>query len=100
MHFRNKKIDNIIATKSAKETPFLFDALTKSTKKLQKHKEEESVISQNEKRYFVSKPLNQKENEMPSIEEIYTPKGIMRNLAEPDFDMWRLNRDSMVDHLE
>ncbi|XP_002131457.2 high affinity cGMP-specific 3',5'-cyclic phosphodiesterase 9A isoform X1 [Ciona intestinalis] len=37
---------------------------------------------------------------MPSVEVINCPKGIMRDLAEPYFDVWRLDRDSMIDHIE
>jgi len=37
---------------------------------------------------------------MPDIEAFHCPKNIMRDLAEPSFDMWRLDRDSMVDHIE
>ncbi|CAK8673759.1 unnamed protein product [Clavelina lepadiformis] len=37
---------------------------------------------------------------MPGVEAIHCPKGIMRDLSEPRFDVWRLDRDSMVDHIE
>ena len=37
---------------------------------------------------------------MPGIEAVHCPKVIMNDLAEPKFDMWKLNRDSMVDHIE
>ena len=37
---------------------------------------------------------------MPDIEAFHCPKNIMKDLAEPDFDIWRLDRDSMVDHIE
>nr|CAB3264743.1 high affinity cGMP-specific 3',5'-cyclic phosphodiesterase 9A [Phallusia mammillata] len=37
---------------------------------------------------------------MPGLEAVYCPKATMRDLAEPMFDVWRLDRDSMVDHIE
>lgn len=49
-------------------------------------------------------PSPQKENlqdpTMPSIETVTCPKSVMKDLMEPHFNMWRLDRDSMVDHLE
>ena len=37
---------------------------------------------------------------MPDIETITCPKGILRNLAESDFNIWNLDRDGMVEHIE
>ena len=37
---------------------------------------------------------------MPGIIEYNCPKKIMKNLAEPDFDVWTLDRDDMVEHIE
>lgn len=37
---------------------------------------------------------------MPCIEKISCPKRIMRNLAEPGFNIWNLDRDGMVEHIE
>lgn len=37
---------------------------------------------------------------MPGIEEVNYPKRIMRNLAEPEFDVWKLDQDAMIDHIE
>ncbi|XP_039270104.2 high affinity cGMP-specific 3',5'-cyclic phosphodiesterase 9A-like isoform X1 [Styela clava] len=37
---------------------------------------------------------------MPGMEDVSYPDESMHRLSEPDFDVWRLGRDAMVDHLE
>ena len=37
---------------------------------------------------------------MPPVEEIKSPEGMMNDLSDPRFDMWSLDRDGMIDHIE
>lgn len=66
-----------------------------------------NLKAKNKKQQQISNGINEKTDApheedftMPGLEAVYCPKATMRDLAEPMFDVWRLDRDSMVDHIE
>jgi len=58
------------------------------------------VCDDNEKVFKEENSNCEEDFTMPGVEVLNCPKRIMRDLAEPVFDVWTLDRDSMVDHIE